>query len=117
MNVLILYKSYSRMNTENVTKAMAEVLNATLLKVRKGFSEDIPTNDLIWFGTEIYGGKSHDSLLSPRPDPGEARNSTRGTRNRICPGMNTPVLLQRCNREALLSKPAITSMEMVVIPV
>lgn len=33
MNVLIIYKLYSRINTEKVAKAMAEAMNATLKKI------------------------------------------------------------------------------------
>ncbi len=59
MNILIIYKSYHRMNTEKVAKAMAEVMNATLKKVEEARSEDLAGFDLIGIGSGIYGGKYH----------------------------------------------------------
>ena len=40
MNILIIYKSYSKMNTEKVAKAMAEATNATLKKVEDTTPDD-----------------------------------------------------------------------------
>ena len=64
MNVLIIYKSYHRMNTEKVAKAMAETMNATLQKVEEAKPEDISKYDLIGFGSGIYGGKYHKEMFS-----------------------------------------------------
>jgi flavodoxin len=64
MNVLIIYKSYHRMNTEKVAEAMAGVMNATLRKVDDmDPAEDLSGYDLIGFGSGIYGGKPHKSLM------------------------------------------------------
>jgi flavodoxin len=63
MNVLIIYKSYHRMNTEKVAKAMAEAMNATLKKVGEVGSEDLAGYDLIGIGSGIYAGKYHKSLF------------------------------------------------------
>jgi len=63
MNVLIIYKSYHRMNTEKVAKAMAEVMNATLKKVEEVGPEDLAGYDLIGIGSGIYAGKYHKSLF------------------------------------------------------
>lgn len=64
MNVLIIYKSYHRMNTEKVAQAMAGVLNATLKKVDDVSPDDLSPYDLIGFGSGIYGGKPHKSLFA-----------------------------------------------------
>ena len=63
MNVLIIYKSYHRMNTEKVAKAMAEAMNATLKKVEEVKPEDLTGYDLIGFGSGIYVGKYHKDLI------------------------------------------------------
>ena len=63
MNVLIIYKSYSKMNTEKVAKAMAEVMNATLKKVEEVRPEDLAGFDLVGIGSGIYAGKYHKSLF------------------------------------------------------
>jgi flavodoxin len=64
MNVLIIYKSYHRMNTEKVAKAMAETMNATLQKVEEAKPEDLLKYDLIGFGSGIYVGKYHKDLFN-----------------------------------------------------
>jgi len=64
MNVLIIYKSYHRMNTEKVAKAITETMNATLRKVEDVKPEDLSGYDLIGFGSGIYGGKHHQALFT-----------------------------------------------------
>lgn len=64
MNVLIIYKSYHRMNTEKVAKVIAETMNATLRKVEEVKPEDLSQYDLIGFGSGIYGGKHHQTLFT-----------------------------------------------------
>ncbi len=63
MNVLILYKSYHRRNTEKVARAMAEVMDAKIKRVEDARIEDLACCDLIGFGSGIYGGKPHRSLF------------------------------------------------------
>jgi flavodoxin len=63
MNVLILYMSYHRMNTEKVARAMAETMNAALKKVIEVRPEELIGYDLIGFGSGIYGGRPHKTLL------------------------------------------------------
>jgi flavodoxin len=63
MNVLIIYKSYHRMNTEKVAKVMAETMNATLKKADEASPEDLAGYDLVGFGSGIYGGRHHKSLF------------------------------------------------------
>ena len=47
MKTLIVYKSYHRMNTEKVAKAMAEAMDAQLAKVEDVRSEELAAYDLI----------------------------------------------------------------------
>jgi flavodoxin len=63
MKTLIIYKSYHRMNTEKVAKAMAEAINATLKKVDDVRPEDLAGYDRIGIGSGIYAGKYHRSLF------------------------------------------------------
>jgi flavodoxin len=64
MNTLIIYKSYHRMNTEKIAKAMAETMNATLQKVEEAKPDDLSKYDIIGFGSGIYGGKYHKDMVS-----------------------------------------------------
>lgn len=63
MKVLIIYKSYHRKNTEMVAKAIADVMNATLVKVEDARIEDLANYDMVGFGSGIYGGKPHRALF------------------------------------------------------
>ena len=63
MNILIVYKSYSKMNTEKVARAMAEAVNATLKKVEETTPDDLSGYDLIGIGSGIYAGKYHKSVF------------------------------------------------------
>ncbi len=63
MNILIVYKSYHRMNTEKVAQAMAEAMNATLKKAGEARPEELAGYDLIGIGSGIYAGKYHKSLF------------------------------------------------------
>jgi len=63
MKNLIVYESIHHGNTEKIGKAMAECLNAELIK-----SDDVNVNnlmdyDLIGFGSGIYYGKFHKNIL------------------------------------------------------
>ena len=64
MKILIVYRSYHRMNTEKVARAMAEATGATLMKPDEVRPEDLAGYDLIGFGSGIYGGKHHMDLLN-----------------------------------------------------
>ena len=64
MKNLIVYESIHHGNTEKIGKAMAECLNAELIK-----SDDVNVNnlmdyDLIGFGSGIYYGKFHKNILN-----------------------------------------------------
>jgi len=55
VNTLIIYKSYHRLNTEKVAKAMAEAMNAQLTTVEDVRPEALAGYDLIGFGSASAG--------------------------------------------------------------
>lgn len=63
MKTLIIYKSIHQMNTEKVAQVMAEAMNADLLKIEEVNPSMLAEYDLIGFGSGIYYGKHHTSLL------------------------------------------------------
>jgi len=64
MKILIVYRSYHRMNTQKVARAMAEATGATLVTVDEVRPEDLDGYDLVGFGSGIYGGKHHKDLFA-----------------------------------------------------
>jgi len=50
-------------NTERVAKVMANILDADLLQVKQANASMLEQYDLIGFGSGIYFGKHHKSLL------------------------------------------------------
>ena len=63
MKALIIYISVHHSNTEKVAKVMANILDAALLQVKQADVNMLEQYDLIGFGSGIYFGKHHDSLL------------------------------------------------------
>lgn len=63
MKTIIVYKSYHQMNTEKIAKAMAEVMDAKLVKVGEISPEELIEYELIGFGSGIYGGNYHKDLI------------------------------------------------------
>jgi len=63
LKALIIYISVHHGNTEKVAKAMANILDATLLQVKQTDANMLEQYDLIGFGSGIYFGKHHESLL------------------------------------------------------
>jgi len=63
MKTLILYFSVHHGNTEKVARAMANVLGADLLPVQQVDADTLERYDLIGFGSGIYFGRHHESLL------------------------------------------------------
>ena len=63
MKTLIIYTSLHHGNTEKVVRAMASVLNADLLRVEQANANVLAEYDLIGFGSGIYFGRHHKSLL------------------------------------------------------
>jgi len=64
MKTLIIYKSYHKMNTEKVAKAIAQEMNAKLAKVENIKPEDLIEYDLIGFGSGIYGSRFHKTIYA-----------------------------------------------------
>ncbi len=64
MKTLIVYKSVHHMNTEKVAKAMAEVLGAKLAQPEEVDPASLAEYDLIGFGSGIYFGKHHKTILA-----------------------------------------------------
>jgi flavodoxin len=63
MKALIIYISVHHGNTERVAKVMANTLDADLLQVKQADASMLEQYDLIGFGSGIYFGKHHGSLL------------------------------------------------------
>jgi 8-oxo-dGTP diphosphatase / 2-hydroxy-dATP diphosphatase len=88
MKTLIIYHSASG-NTEKVAKALADELNADLIKALEIQSIDISKYDLIGLGSGVYFGRHHASLFSVMEKLGEIKNkrffifSTSGSGNNI----------------------------------
>jgi flavodoxin len=73
MKTLIVYSSTHKGNTEKVAKKIGEILGADLKKVFEVSAGDLANYDLIGFGSGIYRGKFHESMLkffSDLPDAG-----------------------------------------------
>ncbi len=63
MKVLIVYVSIHHRNTERVARAMADVLNAEMVQVSEASAGLVEEYDVIGFGSGIYFGRHHGSLL------------------------------------------------------
>ena len=63
MKALIIYISVHHGNTERVAKVMANILDADLLQMKQVGASMLEQYDLIGFGSGIYFGKHHKSLL------------------------------------------------------
>ena len=63
MKTIIIYTSIHHGNTEKVAKVMANILDAALLQVKQADASMLEQYDLVGFGSGIYFGKHHKSLL------------------------------------------------------
>ena len=63
MKNLIVYESIHHGNTEKIGKAMAEYLNADLIKTNDVNVNTLKDYDLTGFGSGIYNGKLHKNVL------------------------------------------------------
>ena len=63
MKTLIIYISIHHGNTEKIAKVMANTLDAALLQVKQADANMLERYDLIGFGSGIYFGEHHESLL------------------------------------------------------
>ncbi len=68
MKALIIYESYHQGNTKKVADAMAKALGAELKKPGEVDVRQLNDYDLIGFGSGIYGGKFHDSIMKVAGD-------------------------------------------------
>jgi flavodoxin len=64
MKTLLIYVSIHHGNTEKIAKAMANVLEAKLMKPLELDVNDVTKYDLIGFGSGIYDGEHHKTLLN-----------------------------------------------------
>ncbi len=63
MKVLMIYVSVHHRNTEKVAETMANVLDADSVQVKQADATTLERYDLTGFGSGIYFGKHHRSLL------------------------------------------------------
>ncbi len=63
MKALLIYVSVHHGNTEKVAISMANILNADLLQVKQADAAKLEQYDLIGFGSGVYFGKHHATLL------------------------------------------------------
>jgi flavodoxin len=63
MKVLITYNSLHRGNTEKIANAMADAINADIMKYNEVDGYNIIDYDLIGFGSGIYYGKPNKDLV------------------------------------------------------
>ena len=63
MKALVIYISVRHGNTEKLAKVMANALDADLLQVKQMDASMLEQYDFIGFGSGIYSGKYHKSLL------------------------------------------------------
>jgi flavodoxin len=63
VKTLIVYVSVHHGNTERVAKVIADILDADMLKLSQADAIVLERYDLIGFGSGIYSGKHHKSLL------------------------------------------------------
>jgi flavodoxin len=63
MKVLLIYVSVHHGNTEKVATSMANILDADLVQVKQADAAVLERYDLIGFGSGVYFGKHHTSLL------------------------------------------------------
>ena len=64
MRALLVVYSYHQKNTEKIAQVIAEILDAQIKTPRQIHSEELQEYALLGFGSGIYDGKHHESLLS-----------------------------------------------------
>ena len=63
MKALLIYVSVHHGNTEKVARNMANILDADLTQPKQADAAKLEKYDLIGFGSGVYFGKHHTSLL------------------------------------------------------
>ena len=64
MKSLIVFYSYHHNNTQKVAEAMAKALNAKIKPAQHTHPQKPQKYDLVGFGSGIYDGKHHETLLA-----------------------------------------------------
>ncbi|MBC7114572.1 MAG: flavodoxin family protein [Archaeoglobi archaeon] len=102
MRCLIIYKSIHHGNTRKVAEAIAEVLNAELVRPQEINPEEILSCDLTGFGSGIYYFQHHRELLKLV----ERLPEVRGRKAFIfsTAGINLPFIYHRKLRKKLSEK-------------
>jgi flavodoxin len=63
MKALLIYVSVHHGNTEKVARSMANILDADLVQAKQADAAKLDQYDLIGFGSGVYFGRHHASLL------------------------------------------------------
>ena len=63
MKTLIVYHSFHHGNTAKIAKVLADELNAKMVKTEDEETNNWDEYELIGFGSGIYNGKHHKSIL------------------------------------------------------
>ena len=63
MKSLIVCYSHHHNNTQKIAEVMAKVLDAQIKTPQQTNPEELQSYDLIGFGSGIYGGKAHKTML------------------------------------------------------
>jgi flavodoxin len=63
LKALLIYVSVHHGNTEKIAVSMANILDADLLQAKQADAAKLEQYDLIGFGSGVYFGKHHASLL------------------------------------------------------
>ncbi|HIH73245.1 MAG: Flavodoxin [Thermococcales archaeon 44_46] len=102
MSAIIVYVSIHHKNTEKIAKAIAEVLNAKLVKPWEVKPEELLKYDLIGFGSGIYYWKHHRALFKLIDNLPEVKGKKAFIFSTA--GINTPFINHRKLRRALRRK-------------
>jgi flavodoxin len=74
MKSLLILFSYHHKNTEKIATVFAKVLDAQIKTPQQVNPEELPEYSLIGFGSGIYGGSHHESLLDLADKLPQVRN-------------------------------------------
>ncbi|MCO6040985.1 flavodoxin family protein [Thermococcus alcaliphilus] len=102
MSAIIVYVSIHHKNTEKIVKAIAEVLNAELVKPWEVKPEELLKYDLIGFGSGIYYWKHHRALFKLIDNLPEVKGKKAFIFSTA--GINIPFINHRKLRRALRRK-------------
>lgn len=63
-DVLVIYASIHKKNTEKIAKEIGKVLDAKVINIQDASKKDVMNADLIGFGSGVYIGRFHKKLIS-----------------------------------------------------